>query len=216
MYKKEACSLRSSTLPNDLRSLLCDYYSSYNFTIKHPDGVTTLWQSFLDKVKQTLVPCFGADEDTFGKCYYKRSVCFKTLCSTRDDTRTPSPHRTLTVNTCGILTHNKLLTVTLPLYELSKYFPTQVLMTAYYGLIYLACHTEWSCGEVVEYTLMSLEAGTTTELGAQFVNKLPNLEKSAAVPKAIKTRLEIALISEAFYSIDEFMAHVWVTTRLAD
>ncbi|KAG8280991.1 ATPase Cu transporting protein 7B [Homalodisca vitripennis] len=42
--------------------------------------------------------------------------------------------------------------------------------------------------------------------------KLPNFIKSAAMGKAFKTRLKTALLSEAFYSTNEFMAYVWVTT----
>ncbi|KAG8313243.1 hypothetical protein J6590_006803 [Homalodisca vitripennis] len=46
-----------------------------------------------------------------------------------------------------------------------------------------------------------------SQSGAQFVNKLPNFIKSAAMLKAFKTRLKSALLSEAFYNTDEFMAH---------
>lgn len=40
-----------------------------------------------------------------------------------------------------------------------------------------------------------------------FVKLLPNLIKSAAMLKVIKNRLKTALISEALYRADEFMAH---------
>ncbi|KAG8305207.1 hypothetical protein J6590_074758 [Homalodisca vitripennis] len=54
-----------------------------------------------------------------------------------------------------------------------------------------------------------------SQAGAQFVNKLPNVIKSAAMPKAFKTRLKTALISEAFYK-DEFTAHFWLGATRAE
>ncbi len=51
-----------------------------------------------------------------------------------------------------------------------------------------------------------------SQAGARFVNKLPNSIKNAVMPKAFKSRLKTALISEAFYSTDEFMAHIWETS----
>ncbi len=50
-----------------------------------------------------------------------------------------------------------------------------------------------------------------SQAGVRFVNKLPNSIKNAPMPKAFKTRLKAALIQNAFYSIDEFMAYNWET-----
>ncbi|KAG8268870.1 hypothetical protein J6590_014436 [Homalodisca vitripennis] len=45
----------------------------------------------------------------------------------------------------------------------------------------------------------------------QFV-QLSNSIKNAAMPKAFEHCLKPALISKAFYNIDECMTHVWDTT----
>ncbi len=50
-----------------------------------------------------------------------------------------------------------------------------------------------------------------SQAGVHFVNILPNSIKNAIMPKAFKTRLKTILITEAFYSIDEFMAYEWET-----
>ncbi len=50
-----------------------------------------------------------------------------------------------------------------------------------------------------------------SQSGVLFLNKLPNSIKNATMPKAFKTRLKAVLISNSFYSVDEFMAHSWET-----
>ncbi|KAG8270600.1 hypothetical protein J6590_082095 [Homalodisca vitripennis] len=55
-----------------------------------------------------------------------------------------------------------------------------------------------------------------SQLGVRIVNNLPNSIKCVPMLKAFKARPKTTLISHAFYSIDEFMAHNWETSQLAD
>jgi len=51
-----------------------------------------------------------------------------------------------------------------------------------------------------------------SQAGIQLINKLPNSFKIQTTPKASKTRLKRFLVSNAFYSVGEFLAHDWETS----
>ncbi|KAG8332885.1 hypothetical protein J6590_012654 [Homalodisca vitripennis] len=55
-----------------------------------------------------------------------------------------------------------------------------------------------------------------SQAGIRFINKLPDQLRNAPTPKVLKTRLRRFLVSQAFYSADEFMAFDWVTAQLAN
>ncbi|KAG8270592.1 hypothetical protein J6590_082426 [Homalodisca vitripennis] len=52
-----------------------------------------------------------------------------------------------------------------------------------------------------------------SQAGVNFINRLPNKIKNASTPKVLKTRIKLCLSSNAFYSVDEFLAFNWETTR---
>lgn len=52
-----------------------------------------------------------------------------------------------------------------------------------------------------------------SQAGVNFVNKSPNVIKSAAMPKPFKTCLVSALIFETFYSPDVLMTHTFRTHK---
>ncbi|KAG8295660.1 hypothetical protein J6590_075058 [Homalodisca vitripennis] len=52
-----------------------------------------------------------------------------------------------------------------------------------------------------------------SQAGVHFINRLPNKIKNASTPKVLKTRIKLCLASNAFYSVDEFLAFNWETTR---
>ncbi|KAG8324827.1 hypothetical protein J6590_082806 [Homalodisca vitripennis] len=82
----------------------------------------------------------------------------------------------------------------------------------------------------VTYTGMRLEAEITTVLkdrtvvyehlpsqaGVHFINSLPNCITNAQTPKASKAHLKRFLVSNAFYSVDEFLAFNWETAQFDD
>ncbi|KAG8306196.1 hypothetical protein J6590_053499 [Homalodisca vitripennis] len=45
-----------------------------------------------------------------------------------------------------------------------------------------------------------------SQAGVHFINSLPNSITNAQTPKASKARLKRFLVSNAFYSVDEFLA----------
>ncbi|KAG8306282.1 hypothetical protein J6590_050654 [Homalodisca vitripennis] len=45
-----------------------------------------------------------------------------------------------------------------------------------------------------------------------FISRMPNKIKNASTPKVLKTRIKLCLASNAFYSVDEFLAFNWETT----
>ncbi|KAG8265293.1 hypothetical protein J6590_097943 [Homalodisca vitripennis] len=55
-----------------------------------------------------------------------------------------------------------------------------------------------------------------SQAGIRFINKLPDQLRNAPTLKVLKTRLRRFLVSQAFYSADEFMAFDWVTAQLAN
>ncbi|KAG8324953.1 hypothetical protein J6590_079170 [Homalodisca vitripennis] len=52
--------------------------------------------------------------------------------------------------------------------------------------------------------------------GVQFINKLPDFMKYAITLNASKTRLNHYLASNAFYSVNEFLAFNWQIAQLDD
>ncbi|KAG8299034.1 hypothetical protein J6590_003003 [Homalodisca vitripennis] len=52
-----------------------------------------------------------------------------------------------------------------------------------------------------------------SQTGVHFINRLPNEIKNASTLKVLKTRIKLCLASNAFYSVDEFLAFNWETTR---
>ncbi|KAG8326807.1 hypothetical protein J6590_032637 [Homalodisca vitripennis] len=50
---------------------------------------------------------------------------------------------------------------------------------------------------------------TPSQAGVRFINKLSDQIRNAPTPKVLKTRLRRFLVSQAFYSADEFLAFDW-------
>ncbi|KAG8241530.1 hypothetical protein J6590_085022 [Homalodisca vitripennis] len=52
--------------------------------------------------------------------------------------------------------------------------------------------------------------------GVHLIDRLPNSVKNAQRPKASETSLKRFLVSNAFYSVDEFLAFNWKTAQFDD
>ncbi|KAG8277500.1 hypothetical protein J6590_041667 [Homalodisca vitripennis] len=51
------------------------------------------------------------------------------------------------------------------------------------------------------------------QTGVHFINRLQNKIENTSTPKMLKTRIKLCLASNTFYSVDEFLAFNWETTR---